>query len=70
MCPADFSWDELVRLLKNLGFQEIQGSGSRVKFYHQQRDRLIQLHKPHPAKILKRYMIKEILEILTGGQLI
>ena len=56
-------------MLSRLGFIAHQGRGSRVKFYNKQRDCLIQLHKPHPAKILKRYVI-EVLLILEQGKLI
>lgn len=47
--PKDFTYDEFKRLLKGLGFQEIQGSGSRVKFFHQEKNCIIQLHRPHPT---------------------
>ncbi len=68
--PKDFTWTELVAILGRLGFEELQGSGSRVKFYNEQNDCLIQLHKPHPAKILKNYVMKEILSILEQEELI
>ena len=63
--PNDFHWDELTAMMKQLGFVEIQGNGSRVKFYHKEKNRIFQLHKPHPKKILKKYMMKEILIFLT-----
>ena len=62
--PKDFGWHELTTLLNKLGFDELQGSGSRVKFYHEDEDCLIQLHKPHPTRILKPYAISEVLNIL------
>jgi len=68
--PKDFTWAELVTMLGHLGFAEIQGSGSRVKFYNKQNDCLIQLHKPHPAKIIKKYAMKEILAILEMEKMI
>lgn len=68
--PKDFAWDEAVTLLKGLDFIELQGDGSRVKFYHKARNCLIHLHKPHPAKILKSYVINEILNILIKEKLI
>ena len=68
--PVDFTWEELVSMLSRLGFVEYQGSGSRVKFYNKQRDCLIQLHKPHLAKILKRYVMKEVLLTLEQEKLI
>ncbi len=68
--PKDFTWDELIRLLKSLGFQEIQGDGSRVKFFNQDKDCLIQLHKPHPGKILKHYALRAIFQQLIHTKLI
>jgi len=68
--PSDFSWDELVTLLKRLGFEELQGNGSRVKFFHKKFNCLIQLHKPHPAKTLKHYMVREVLNMLINEKLI
>lgn len=67
--PKDFTWDELKTLLQ-LEFKEIQGSGSRVKFFHPDKNCLIQLHRPHPQKILKPYIIREVLETLKNEQLI
>jgi predicted RNA binding protein YcfA (HicA-like mRNA interferase family) len=62
--PTDYKWDELTRLLNKLGYDEIQGSGSRVKFYNRKKDSLIALHKPHPSSILKQYMVKAIVNTL------
>ncbi len=58
---SDFTWQELVTLLKFLGFEEIQGSGSRVKFDNGVAEHMINLHKPHPGNHLKRYAIKQII---------
>jgi predicted RNA binding protein YcfA (HicA-like mRNA interferase family) len=68
--PKDFTWDELTRILKRLGFKELQGSGSRVKFFNREKNCLIQLHKPHPANILKHYALKEVNAILAHEKLI
>lgn len=68
--PKDFSWDELVRLLDQLSFKKIEGSGSRVKFFNPEKNCLLQLHKPHPGNILKHYMLKEILHRLRNEELI
>ena len=68
--PNDFTWSELNRLLTWLEFEKIEGSGSRVKFYHQDNHCLIQLHKPHPSNVLKRYMMKEVLATLIKGRIL
>ena len=68
--PADFTWQELTALLKTLGYQEVQGSGSRVKFDNGNTDQMINLHKPHPGNIVKRYALRQLIEKLVQGKLI
>ncbi len=68
--PADFTWQDLKVLLKALGYQEIQGSGSRVKFDNGNADQMISLHKPHPGNIVKRYALRQLVEKLEQGGLI
>lgn len=67
--PKDFSWTELVVVLKGLGFREVQGAGSRVRFEHPERPGL-HLHKPHPAKVLKPYQVRQVLEFLENEGLL
>ena len=67
--PKDFSYDELVKLLNGLGYQELKlgkTSGSRVAFMNEDTRHIIRLHKPHPLKILKAYQIELILEELKN----
>jgi len=64
---ANFTWPELVRLLNSLGFVQIQGSGSRVKFDHPTTKVLINLHKPHPGNEIKTYMRRQVIEHLKFG---
>jgi predicted RNA binding protein YcfA (HicA-like mRNA interferase family) len=59
--PKDFTWSELESLLKSLGFELIKGKGSRRKFFNHENKILINLHEPHPEKILKRYMIDQVI---------
>lgn len=64
--PSDFHYDELVKLLGGLGFEEVKKgktSGSRVKFLNQE-GIPIMFHKPHPTGIMKHYQLKQIKEIL------
>lgn len=68
--PEDFKWRELQRLLASLGFREIQGQGSRVKFIHMETNLVINLHRPHPDSVLKKYMIRQILKKLKEESLI
>ena len=57
---TDLTFKELNTLLISLGFIQIDGAGSAVKFYHKEKDLLINLHKPHPSDILKVYIVKQI----------
>jgi len=64
--PKDISWDELVRVLTSLGYQAIEGSGSRVKFINQHRSDLpyINLHKRHPDSTLLPYQVRQVRRLL------
>lgn len=65
--PRDFSWEELVRLLRSLGFELVKGgktSGSRQRFVHTTPGIVISLHRPHPHKELKNYQLDQVIEIL------
>ncbi|NQU15422.1 MAG: type II toxin-antitoxin system HicA family toxin [Desulfobacteraceae bacterium] len=64
--PKDFTWDELTSLLKTMGYvQRKTGKtgGSRRRFVHPTAP-TIALHKPHPNRIVKMYVINDILELL------
>jgi len=56
----DLTFNELEILLCSCGFYKLDGAGSAVKFYHKEKDILINIHKPHPSNILKVYIIKQI----------
>jgi mRNA-degrading endonuclease RelE of RelBE toxin-antitoxin system len=58
--PNDFTFSEIKRLLKNLGYSELKTgktSGSRVAFYNDENQHIIRLHKPHPSNRVKRYLL-------------
>lgn len=67
--PADFTWDELTRLLAHCGYAEKKGKGSRRKFKAEGLPTL-SLHEPHPSKIVKHYVLREVGEILESEGLI
>ncbi len=70
--PKDFTWDELTSLLKSLGYvQRKTGKtgGSRRRFVHTTAP-TITLHKPHPNRIVKIYVINDILELLRREEII
>ena len=66
----DLTFKELETVLASCGFEKMEGVGSAVKFYHDKKDILINLHKPHLSDILKVYLIKQIqvklLEVCDG----
>ncbi|SDK55140.1 HicA toxin of toxin-antitoxin [Pseudomonas delhiensis] len=67
---TSFTWQELVTLLRWLGYRQLEGSGSRVKFDNGDPQALINLHKPHPGNELKAYVRRQIIEHLKAGGLI
>ena len=66
--PKDFTWDELKKVLSHYGYDEIKKkgktAGSRRKFVNNKND-IISLHEPHPARIIKTYVVKQIIEHLN-----
>lgn len=61
----DLTFSELETLLTGFGYEKMEGSGSRVKFFHPKTKDIISLHKPHPSNILKIYIVKEIQEKIS-----
>jgi hypothetical protein len=64
--PKDFTYNDLLRLLRGLGYKEEHGSGSRVVFCNERNMHHIKLHKPHPGNVLKRYQIDLIIHELKS----
>lgn len=70
--PADLTWDELVRLLDGLGYVEAASGktgGSRRRFVHPTAP-VLALHKPHPGNIVRMYVVREVLRVLTEEGLV
>ncbi len=65
-----FLWRDLVSLLVSMGYEEMQGNGSRVKFDNGNPDHMINLHKPHPNKEMKQYAVKQVIEKLREARLL
>ena len=62
--PKDFTFQELATLLAGFGYVLNQsGSGSRVKFEHEQYAS-IYMHKPHPSPVLKPYQLDVAIDTL------
>ena len=65
----DYTYDEAKSLLNKLGYIEHnkgKTSGSRVVFVNDKGQK-IELHKPHPSKILKTYQVNKIIKDLEEG---
>ena len=65
--PKDFTFGEVVTLLKGFGFIEDnkgKTSGSRIRFYNMFSDVFINFHKPHPSSIMCETSLKDIFSIL------
>ena len=70
--PKDFTYEELVQVLKYFGYTELKTgktSGSAVRFKNNSND-IIMFHKPHPGNIIKSYVINQIIEKLERNGLI
>lgn len=69
-CPKDFRWQELVKVMSHVGFLEVQGDGSRVKFYSPDSGLVVDLHKRHPDDTLLEYQVKKMVRFLTEQRLL
>lgn len=64
--PKDFTYDEARQVLNMFGFAEYnkgKTSGSKVEFINEH-NKKVELHKPHPSKILKPYQVEIIIRAL------
>lgn len=68
--PKDFTWQETVTLMKSYGFTVLKGNGSRRKFFNEEKDIFVSMHEPHPTKILKRYQLNDLIDVLNKGEFI
>ena len=69
--PSDFSWDELLRIFRIFGYElnnKGKTSGSRVIFKKGESSYVA--HKPHPDKMIKSYVMKQVLEFFKDNKLI
>ena len=67
--PKDYTYAEAKSLLSQMGFVEYhkgKTSGSRVKFYREEDQKIILLHKPHPDDTMKPGAARDLLEFLVS----
>ncbi len=65
--PSDFTWEELEKMLNYFGYTEMKKGktgGSRRKFVNHA-GHMINLHKPHPGNIVKKYALKDVYDALN-----
>ncbi len=71
--PTDFTFDELMRLFTILGFESNNKgatSGSRVGLVHVEKKLSYTIHKPHPDRFIKSYVMRQLFQYLTDNDLI
>jgi predicted RNA binding protein YcfA (HicA-like mRNA interferase family) len=68
--PKNFTWDELESCLKHLGFEVRNGKGSRRKFVHNASMTIINLHEPHPDRVIKSYALEQVINKLIEMELL
>lgn len=61
--PKDFTWADLVTLMRAVGFKEYCEDGSHYKFEHTS-GFTFGMSKTHPSGILKRYQVEDAKEAL------
>ena len=67
----NFTWQKVRNLLKSMGYKEIQGDGSKVKFVNKDLvPKIIMLHKPHPHKEIGHGCAKYLIEALENACLL
>jgi predicted RNA binding protein YcfA (HicA-like mRNA interferase family) len=63
--PKDFTWSELVSLMKSLSYELQKAGGSGRKFVHTATKSTLFIHEPHPSKILKPYQVRDVIHHLS-----
>lgn len=73
MQPKDFTYEEVIRLFRILGYSESHKgatSGSRVEFISENGQNSYIMHKPHPSNIIKGYVMKSLFAYIRDNRLI
>lgn len=70
--PSDFTWDELVTLMRRLGYEVLPGKGSHSAFHNAETDDYIRgIPKPHKGKsVVMQCYLKIIRKKLTDIRVI
>lgn len=62
--PKDFTWDELTRVLGHNGYDELPSGGTSARKFVDERNHIINLHKPHPGNICKKYVLEIVINAI------
>lgn len=62
--PKTFLWKDLCLIMESLGFEIIEGKGSRRKFINKDMGLFASWHEPHPGNEVKQYVIKEAIQLI------
>jgi hypothetical protein len=65
--PKDFTFDEMIRIFAAFGFEtDNKGgtSGSRLALVNRERGLSYHMHRPHPAGVIKMYVIRQVMEFM------
>jgi hypothetical protein len=71
--PADFTYDEMRKLLNGFGYEEMKTgktAGSRAAFINKTSRHIIRLHRPHPGNVMKKYQMELVEEALRAKGMI
>lgn len=64
-CSGPFPYADVVKILRHIGYDVKNGSGSSRKFYNRTTGAIIALHEPHPGKEILPYAVRAIREHLS-----
>lgn len=53
-------WADLETLMAQLGYEQQERAGSRVRFYNATTGHMLRLHKPHPENTIKGGALKAV----------
>lgn len=59
-----FPWVDLVALMTQLGYEQQEMAGSRVRFYNSSTGHMLRLHRPHPENTIKGGALKAVRQTL------
>lgn len=57
--PKDFTWDDLVAVMKHHDCTVEKGKGARRRFIHRNSGKHISWHQPHPGNVVRDYVVEQ-----------